>query len=299
MARIKNLTCYFFMLVAMGSCINDVVLPTSSSAVMILNGLLKADMPVDITFYQTSAENKFVPILNANVLLFEDEILVDTLINNGKGHYSLQYKIKCNHRYLVKVFENGELLVWAETLVPQSVGFSRISNGIERYSGARYPFFLELAANDTTTGYYWLAVSSTDRNPNDGSFNCYASKSLYSNAIFVDDFNRNIDPLASKYPFEYSKFIHFTIDKNVNDTIGFDFLPINSTIRIADTVFLYKTDVHYSLYLKSLLSSFENPGTVYENGPPLYQNSAYLYSNVVNGGGIFGSYVVEINGFLY
>lgn len=259
------LICLLSALVFFISCEKEVLIETGHPEKLCLNCILNPDSLVTAQLTLSRDINnsyEFTPVDDAILVLYTDEELHDTLISVGNGRYELNYKPieGVSYNILVEHKEHDKIL--ATTTVPNRAFVTWKSDTISSYPQENKYFVrvdMSVHDNPNETNYYWM-------------------ESFETNAVFIDDFNRDIDT-ESKYGYVYYYYLRFS-DLAYN---GQD-MDLTFERRSGIEWYLWSCDQQYDKYLKSTLKARLNA----EKDLP-FREPVQIYSNIENGYGIFGA----------
>lgn len=249
------------------ACEKEVTIDTSYPQKLCLNCILNPDSMImaSLTLSRDIENNSsFEPVNDATLILYTDEGLHDTLVSVGNGRYELNYKPIEGVSYNILVEHKEYENIRATTTVPgrASVSWTTDTTRISPpTSGSRVFVRVDMSVHDNSneTNYYWM-------------------ESIETNAVFIDDFNRDIDT-ESKYGYVYSYYLRFS-DVGYNGQT----MDLTFTRRSGIKWYLWSCDPHYDNYLKSTLKARLNA----EKDLP-FREPVQIYTNIENGYGIFGA----------
>ncbi|WP_347840373.1 DUF4249 domain-containing protein [uncultured Draconibacterium sp.] len=261
------LICLLSALVFFISCEKEVLIETGHPEKLCLNCILNPDSLVTASLtLSRDVENSsnFNTVDNATLELYTDNGFHDTLVSLGSGRYQLNHQPLEGVSYNMVVNHNGRNKIRATTTVPGRASVSWITDTTHissPASGSRVFVRVDMSVHDNPneTNYYWM-------------------KSIETNAVFIDDFNRDIDT-ESKYGYVYYSYIRFS-------DIGYNGQDMDLTFERRSGIkwYLWSCDTHYDQYLKSTYKARLNA----EKDLP-FREPVQIYSNIENGYGIFGA----------
>lgn len=228
---------------------------------------------------------QFIPESNAEVLLFENNIIQDTLIYNPimMQYFSTTVKPLQNRNYRLEISANGYDAVSAETSLPPRVPIDRVQldyNVREDRDGNKVSdITLEFTDPSNEENFYMLWVVAEDDYGNYQQI-CYQSTSVFltDNDIVLDDFGESY----------YCNQVYFD-DRLINGKtqIKMSTSDLGFFAQLAG-VHVYLTTLSKDLYRYTVSSeiqerSIENP----------FAEPAIVFNNVTNGFGIFGGFLID------
>lgn len=248
------------------------------------NCILNPDSLIKANLTETKGINdndQFIPIGNANIKIFEDELLLGTMREQDNGNYIISQHPKKGKTYRVEIVTESFPFATAETTVPINTDIEYFIKIDEPDTYGRYP--VEIAINDEVgENYYWYYSYFIYKRNN--KKHAIASYSLY--CPYFDDFNKKIEPeIEPGYYYPYMVRI-----KDIQNDGGV--LSWKTNIRNDDKRDTYhivlEVDEHYDKYLKTSIQMWMQESQTIQLNEPVP-----IYSNVENGYGIFGSNVVS------
>ncbi|MFV0266483.1 MAG: DUF4249 domain-containing protein [Draconibacterium sp.] len=264
----KQKTLIYYLLVMTSfwqACEKEVDLETKHPQKRCLNCVLNPDSLVTAELTLSRDINNgydFEPVDDATLILYTDEGDNDTLVSAGSGKYSLHYKPEEGTTYNILVKHNTFEDLQATTTVPNRAFVTwKTDTTYVSTQGNRVFVRVDMTVHDNPneTNYYWMETIET-------------------NAVFIDDFNRDIDT-ESKYGYVYYYYLRFS-------DIGYSGQDMDLTFERGSGIkwYLWSCDPHYDKYLKSTLKARLNA----EKDLP-FREPVQIYSNIENGYGIFGA----------
>lgn len=228
-----------------------------------------------------SATGDFLYLEDATIKLFENEMLLGSMQDMGKGIYFFNYHPKPGRNYRVEIDRTGFPVSVASTTVPfyTSVEYSKQLVDLEE---KRYK--IAIAIRDSiNSNYYWYSHFSINKETGQKlSGSTYSMKT----SGCIDSFNKVVEPEA-EYGYWYVYLIRIT-DANNNGEV----LKLEADYWLNKKYEAYKqiltVDEHYDKYLKTSIQM-----RMLENQVIALNEPVQIYSNVENGYGIFGSNVVS------
>lgn len=282
------------------SCVKDITLPGDFMKPQpVVIGLLSPDSLISLQLTYSLAPNdtgKYQPIKNANVLFFENDVLIGELKNSQNGIYALKRKPTTGKRYAIKIRVEGYSEISAIDSVPV-----RPSLLLSKYPSTSNPNQnpdLELSVlniKSIYSGSVWFGIYAKDEYTLFFPTVTYAGflqLNILSNSLYLDRFNAFFDGLSGKYVFGDPVRINTDlITLNPNSMIKFTHLT-KAQPKYRDTYFVYAftASATYNKYLKSAISSHQNRllDNVGDLNNPFAQATP-VYSNIKNGLGIWAS----------
>ncbi|WP_423129065.1 DUF4249 domain-containing protein [Gaoshiqia sp. Z1-71] len=281
---------FFFLLViivAFFSCEEVVELDYRQEQKICLNGVLNPDSLVRLSLHYTrplDANDDFIPIDDAQILLYEDGQEWNTVSSLGNGTYGIDQYPQIGKTYRVKVNIGGNLPLSAETIVPERPDIDFTIKSKEKYAGWSeysevtqfYVLEVDYRINDRTGKDYYWNYHLGWYVPGE-KYNFSASLAYFS--PYADNFNREIDA-ETKLGFYY----HFYM-RQTDDGLDGHVLEFNKQMSTRSVDVFFNADEHYDRYIKSSVQSW-----LIEEWEVLpFKEPVQIYSNIENGTGIFGS----------
>jgi hypothetical protein len=247
-----------------------------------LNCILNPEKTIEATLSLSrniGDTSSFIPINNAIVELYENDVFLSRLSFSSNGKYALNKKPEVGKQYKILVTIEGFKTLTATTKIPQApeIAYEKTNYRKADYDQPQYDMNVELF-DQPGKHSYWLYITSTVNGLNHGG-GC-----IPVNAPFVDNFNREID-------IEAELGFTFFLQMRISDE-GFDGEILKFTIQgirvmnekqHSDQHFL-GADEHYDKYIKTtLINRMKEVSDL-----PFYE-PVQIYSNIENGYGIFGS----------
>lgn len=265
---------------------------TSNKDILTVNSILSPEKPVSLSITKVSPyPNKgdtFETVANANVLLFENETLLGSLLfNDSTLQYEMDYHPKVSANYYVEVDVPGYETLSAKTYIP------------EDFSGQNcYYFNPNMVARISLSDLgkdesYWIHFISKVWYRDileDSSY--YVEGSIWSpisDEKIFDDFN--VDHFDSKT--SYSKYLRIGDEvENIQfEVTSWETLYWFRNFRPEDLkeeeyldMVVFKASPEMDKYWKAILVNYENSN--FEEPNPFYEPISG-YSNIENGTGIF------------
>lgn len=246
------------------------------------NAPIKVYLSTNVFILDTASRR----INNATILLYENEQLIDTLLQKGNGLYQSNVMPKAGKSYYITASANGYKSVSARDSLPNA-GFS-VSNiqfnvGVTTLDGIRFDM-LSLDINDTDPdiNYYELAILK--------KITSYNDVPSYIDVFFISN------PTVSmrNWDFPYSQTILFTDKLFNNGETHFDvFLHSRGG---AVTVKLRKVSSQYYDFKKLLYLHRDSQLSKRETIEELFKGEPIeMFSNIENGYGVFAGYLEIVN----
>ncbi len=263
------------------SCEKEVTFNFEHEPRLCLNCILNPDSTITANLTlskKLDKSNNFVPVENATIDLYEEDVLLGKLQEVGNGNYKLMKKPVKGKKYDIIVDVSGYKRVSATTTVPVApeISYSKDTTGHSNYND-RILYNLNVEIIDKPgKDYYWLY----------GSWKVggviYGGGCRTINAPFVDVFNRNID-LEAKYGFTH--FLQIRISDEGYDGQVLSFIIPDFVERDEYTAqHFLNADEHYDKYIKTTIIN-----KMKEDSELPFYEPIQIYSNIENGYGIFGS----------
>ncbi len=250
-------TVIFFIVLIFSSCVEEVELNFDHEPKLCLNCILNPDSLIKASVTLShSLDNsaQFESVNNANIKLYENDILKGELTFISSGLYLLKQKPESGKDYKIIVEAQGYETLEAFTKVPEKPIIS--------YS------------KDTGADLYWIYQTWIVNGVK------YGGSSQAINAPFVDPFNRIIDT-EEKYGFRFFLQVRMTDEGYDGQKLTF---TIPDIVEKERTQHFLNADEHYDKYIKTTIIKRMNE----TDELPFYE-PIQIYSNIENGNGIFGS----------
>ncbi len=232
----------------------------------------------------------------ANVALFENDVLVDSLRFNAttRIYEGSKHKIRPGGHYKIEITLNGLPLVYATTTVPHPVKILRLDTVTAQYNGhmvfwnKEFPFMLiqMVFADDPNENNFYELTG--------GSWITHDSAISWHDTRYYSIIEFKTNGLFENLPTLYNGFNPYFSDKLFNgETIalkledwqygqGFFIFPYDSLLCFN----LANVSVENAKYSQSLDRWWHNQNNAFAEPVP-------MYSNIVNGVGIFASKAVS------
>lgn len=252
-----------------------------------LNCVLNPDSLVRFSLHYTRSlddNDDFIPIDDAQILLYEDGQEWNTVSSLGKGTYGIDQYPQIGKTYRVKVNIEGHLPLSAETAVQERPDIDTTIVSKTPYEG--------WSDYSPSSQYYYLSVDYqiNDQPGKDYYWNYslfwyyhwktyhFASHIAYFSP-YADNFNREIDA-ETKLGFYYHFYVRQTDDGVDGQSMKFNSLQDTRSIDC-----FFNADEHYDRYMKTSVQAW-----LIEEWEDLpFKEPVQIYSNIENGTGIFGS----------
>jgi len=270
-----------FFIMIFFSCEKEVTFNFEHEPKLCLNCILNPDSTITANLSLSKKLDKsdnFEPVENANIYLYEGDILLGKLQNIGKGDYRLSRKPIIGKEYTITAVSNNYKKVKATTMVPAApeIVFSKDTTGLSEY-GDQVQYNLNVKIMDKPgKDFYWLYDSYYVG----GVF--YGGGCRAINAPYVDNFNRSIDSEA-KYGFTHFLQIRMTDEGYDGQVLSFIIPDFSERDEYTAQHFL-NADEHYDKYIKTTIIN-----KMKEDSELPFYEPVQIYSNIENGYGIFGS----------
>ncbi len=278
-----NTAIYFLvsvLLVFTYSCTQEVTLEFDHEPKLCLNCILNPDSLIKASVTLShSLDNlaQFEPVNNANIKLFENDILKGELAFLSSGLYLLKQKPETGKDYKIIVEATGYEKLVAYTKVPEKPLINYTKDTTRILENVNWPMMdLNVQIFDKPgEDYYWVYKTWIVNGVR------YGGGSNEFIAAYIDDFNRFIDS-DSKYGFTHFMQIRMTDEGYDGQELTF---TIPDIIGGAQRVqYFLNADEHYDKYIKTVIINRLNE----TDELPFYE-PIQIYSNTENGYGIFGS----------
>ncbi len=287
---------YIILVVTLFSCENNFILDTKYSKKIVVDGVLSENDPVEINLFTNLSINDSIVnatdyyfqngLSNATVLLFENQIVIDTL---RQGKYPCQYLsdkiIKEGYTYELKI--NHELYdsTFATTQIPTKTLIDTVSY-IEKLNNTYLKLNIEFSDDIIEENYYSIRLYTLN--------NGYKKARRFFNIdpIFGDIFETDNSILG--LPEDADNILRMDISDeshngeklNVQLLLQTKFeeaLAVNDIVK-GDTILtvLYSINKDIALYNESLKT--------YQQTQSSGAQPTSLYSNIENGVGLFSGY---------
>lgn len=224
------------------------------------------------------------PVNNASVLLYENEILVDSLLNNSSGKYSSIYIPQSGKNYSLKISAPNFKTIESETTVPESVLISSYhldsltsNSGNEQFNASLTFSFNDPAAAEN---YYEVMLYREDTSFDFIDSTVYGISRYPLTLSSQDPAIEITDSYTADRAFITDEFFN---GKTFNGKISFEYHSFSSGNLYISFKAVSK---EYYLYQKTLAVHYGS-----QNNP--FAEPAQVYSNIKNGLGIFGSYAEQ------
>lgn len=262
------------------SCVDEVTLEFDHEPKLCINCILNPDslIKTSVTLsHGLDSSAQFEPVNNANIKLFENDILKGELAFLSSGKYLLKQKPESGKVYKIIVEAQGYKTLEAITKIPEkplinyTKDTTRILENVNRPMMDLNVQIFDNPGND----YYWVYKTwiVNERKYGGGSNEFIAP--------YIDNFNRSLDS-DSKYGFTHFMQIRMTDEGYDGQELTF---TIPDIIGGAQSVqYFLNADEHYDKYIKTVIINHLNE----TDELPFYE-PIQIYSNIENGYGIFGS----------
>jgi hypothetical protein len=271
---------------------------------IVLNAELNPDstISVNITRSRHILDNAaIVPITDATVTLYEDDVLIGTLSYKSSGNYDINYKPIVGKTYKIEVAHGNYDDVYAFTIIPEAIPITDIdtTKSYDEYGSQIYNFSIKFTDPSVERNYYMI-----------GMRNRYSYEAWDENLIVYDTLY--VGPDTTIVHIEYGGYYWTKTTENlwfqtddmiIDEVIYFNNVGVFSDelingkeysvkLRVdgygmySDTnmvfVDLYAISPEYYKYLTSF-ARHQNA-----NGDP-FAEPVMVFSNVVEGIGIFAA----------
>lgn len=297
----KYLGLVVFMLIA---CSKEISFKESEfKKMLVVNGLICPDSLISVNVRRTSSilstENLIVE--NADVILFKNNVAVDTLLYHDQGNYlSANHYASAGNIYSVTVKSSGYPDVYAVDTVPNATsildGTIVSGNTFDEYGDPHFDY--EIMINDSPEKNYYELFLIRQQFPNKFTTSYFISFQI--EPVIADPV------LRAESDLDYSPFTFLFSDKLFNGQKYFmknKFMSAATGGNFAER-FAPEPEVNYAIlrtvsrnyfnYRKLWLRHYRNQqiGNKVEEplSTTLVGNPIPMYSNIVGGYGIFAAY---------
>jgi hypothetical protein len=256
----------------------------------VINSFLRNDSIVVLILSRSGHINsgEIERLENAKVLLFQDNLLFDSLLHTDEGIYVSNKKVSENHSYNVSAFTENRTLYATDYIPSKPEVLSLIRKDKAGYTEDSYYGSLEIVLVDEILqrDFYEIEIGYL-------SFTEKKNFILYPNSrtdkVILNE-NLPFYGRAGPFPFSDEVFNGDTI------TIVFNYhtprLILNGIEQELDPDYILrvkirKTSKNYYLYRKSVITHFDGQQPDFWNG---IGNQINIHSNVEGGLGIFAGY---------
>lgn len=277
------------VVVAISSCVEDVDFNIRHENKISLNCILSANDTVQFAELHYTDELGtlfFSPVKDAEILLFEDDILLGRFEKESSGRWKFPYMPLPGKRYRIEADISGENKLFAETKVPEK---ARILRGA--VSGSMSKTYIQLQSEAVMWAFIMSPESYVSEFHNEITSvpdGYYLQSDIATNHPGRDKFNMEDRPVdfgdGLQGQYVKSRYYLRLVSEDVSYPLSFQ---IEGNQDRCITVFRSASE-EYDRYLKSSLqkamsySSFDDPTSYFEEN--------LVYSNIQGGIGIFGSY---------
>jgi len=281
---IPALQIVLFMIIS--SCEKEINLKIDEEdKILVVNSIICPDslMTVKVSYSQSILENQPTSFINnASVLVFEDEVFLDSLAPIGNGKYQSKFKPKTNKKYSLEV-SDGTRKVTATCQIPDK-GLP-VSPSIDTaevlFGPPMQRLKINLQDNREQKNFYRLFLKAKYYSIPASSGNnlgfSYNDEAINNQTTALGALSNYINDVPRYY---YHQELIFS-DKYINGT--------NKEILLSE-VHLHEG---YTLYIhqQTLSEDYYQYLYSYYNKPiDIFSEPAPMHSNIVNGVGIFGAY---------
>jgi hypothetical protein len=279
----KKTIVYLILIILAICCTKEVIIvPPKNNTRIVLNGFIKPESRILLNASITAGifDTSNYVVSNMKILLFENDLLVDTLTDLGDGNYISNIFPTYTNNYKVITQYNGEEIL-ASDYLPDNFKFINIAECNNIYTdaeGSKYTSIkIRILDNKECINYYSVKIIFKNE---------YHERSLH-----IFSYNQIIksEGLGSYYPhelvFKNTIFTQDTTEIQVNY-----FIPSQSAHSLI--VQVKKTSHSYYLYKKQLMKHLYNQnGDIWDGvGDPVQ-----MYTNIEGGYGIFAGYIQIID----
>ncbi len=264
------------------SCRKEVELSFTHEPKLCFNCILNPDsiIKADLSMSQAIGESEnFLTVSGAKIELFENNSSLGTLIDNGKGNYSIKYRPQYGAEYKIRIEKDGYQANEAYTKVPNKTRIevnTIITDPKERLYRKTVKIYDPKGKNQ-----YWLYAYSSYRDMKQNN-------TLYENIYepFFDDFNKKQET-ESKLGFIYYYMVRFSDELYDGEVLQVNWPELKRSNNYMVVEKYMEVDTHYDKYLKTSIQALMLKDEAIPMSEPIQ-----IYSNVSNGYGIFGSCVM-------
>ncbi|MCF8360866.1 MAG: DUF4249 domain-containing protein [Prolixibacteraceae bacterium] len=277
----KNQFLFIVVLILFSDCTQNAEIDVSyhNERIPTLNCVLYSDRDsiiADLSFSRSIISSEpFEKIDGAKIELFEDSVSVGIFKKLKSGHYLLNYLPNPGCSYTIEA-STGEIYLSANVKMPSSVEYKLVRiDTLYNISNFQFNPGRHKDSNLWLSAFYYSQDSdSTESKTMLGG--------IYSNSLFLDQFNRSIDSW-DRFSFLYDKYLKvLPVDTLSVVNISFGLMG-QSKYEVA--VLAISNDL--SAYMKSTILAFNSDMFIDES--PLNYSSVQIHSNIEGGIGIFGA----------
>lgn len=311
--RFNNSAIALLGLVLFGACSNEIIFTEDYTPQLVLNSIIKANEPIlanlnrDAFLFDSLASHgdwlKDFSVDDASVLLFENDVLVDTMRNGSyKSEYVSDIVAKENTKYTIQASHPKYPTAQASTVVPQVVPIKT--------------FQYEINADSS-----WMRLQITLSDPSSTDVNYYSFNMyrLRKGKFKTHSMLYNTDPVFGKVPEldfnslsvsdeyatgessimfsdEYSKTSDLTIQADIRLKIEDSHIYPNgnpSNIKLNDTLVVELNALHPDIY------KYNKTMKMYDRTQTTNLEPINVHSNVQNGMGLVSGVSVHQLVFYY
>lgn len=267
-------------------------------AKLVVSSFFNASEPfkVNVAYSQSRANTqKFLPVSNANVQLYEDGIWVEELVGAKNNYnyftdsvarwfyYSEKTIPQSGRKYRIEVSVPGFETVSAESSIPDPVKISIIDT-VVAFENYAYTMYTNVRMENPERKQ-WFFLAAANLNPVFGSNGTSSSKVIGYNKLYFR-FNVKDPILGVRKNSSFEDYLIFSNDlisgEQYQFTIGLPMSGSMNTSNVSIELITLSDEAH--AYLKS--------ATDLKNNEPLYSEPVKVYTNVVGGLGVFaGIYI--------
>jgi len=241
---------------------------------IVLNSIITDNKPISVELTKSihilDNQNYFNPLKGAEVILYENDIFIETLTQSADDKYISSYLLQKGRIYTIKATYENES-VNSKTIIPNSVpvvitDFKMITKEYGDYLRAT----IQINDPSNEPNYYMLGFFTNDTNYNE---------------LYIDDETEN--PSFESY---YQNYVVFS-DESFNGkqhkiTINVQY----NMSEINNVVYAYLKSLSYDkyMYVKTLYAH-------YQSGSSPFSEPVMVYNNINNGYGIFAGYLTYMD----
>ncbi|MEY3425732.1 MAG: hypothetical protein RL679_1090 [Bacteroidota bacterium] len=267
---------------------------------VVVNSLFCPDsvMQIHVSLTAGITEPKINNVDNATVKLFENDVLIKTIVSQQNGFYNSMYMPKVGKEYRVEVVVPGFDVVWAEDKVPENGPIQtftcKVDDDFNQFGGQNSKTilsfqdivgelsFFELLFYPMVNGNVYLnsgfGVSQTDKTNDfsivaDGDIDMNPLTIYFSDNLFIDQ----------EKELEFNGFGSFEFNSATNQKIYNYFIADFKSV--SKHYYNFRKSWTKHLFNQNSDAHYDDPLTLLFLGDPIE-----MYSNVTNGYGIFAGY---------
>jgi len=279
------------------SCERSVTIPIPDNGrKLVVNSLFQADSNLIINLTkskyildntQYNTYSNFPNVLDADISLYQNNILLENLVEIEPGVYKSASFLSENTQYSITINTDDFEQVKATDIIPKAVkinNFEFINYTSDEYGDIYSNFIIEFKDDANIENYYLIELLKEiiyydDYNYETGEYET-ETKFLENISIFTNDVNKKSKSNdyeiilndeffnGKEHTFSFNSFIYYYYDGGVNEN------------KEKYYVILHSISKDYYLYNVSLNNFLETEGNA-------FSESVQVYGNIENGFGIF------------